>query len=157
MTKHLVTSAFVVALAFGPGPEVDTKQHATGTFEVKVTPVAGADAGVASGRYTLAKTFAGDLIGTSRADMWTAETAVKGSAGAVAIEKVECTLRGRRGTFTLIHQSTMRRGGDYQMRIIVVPESGTGELEGLEGTMAIRIEKDGAHFYDLDYTLPAPR
>jgi len=139
--------------------EMDTTQHATGSFEVKVTPVTGvgADAGVASGHYTFEKTFAGDLIGTSKADMWAAGTAVKGSAGAVAIERIEGTLRGRRGGFTVIHQSTMRRDGDYRMRIIIVPDSGTGELEGIDGTMTIRIEKGGAHFYDLDYTLPASR
>ena len=47
----------------------------------------------------------------------------------------------------------MRRGGDYQMRLVVVLDSGTDQLAGLTGTMTIRIEK-GAHFYDLDYTLP---
>ena len=131
-----------------------TKQHATGTFEVKVTPVAGGDLGCASGRFTLSKAFAGDLVGTSQGDMWTAETGFKGSAGAVAIEKVEGTLRGRKGSFTLLHHGTMRRGADYQLRIVVVPDSGTGELAGIEGTFAIRIEKD-THFYDLEYTLPA--
>jgi hypothetical protein len=40
------------------------------------------------------------------------------------------------------------------MRIIVVPDSGSGELEGIDGAMTIRIEKDGGHFYDLEYTLP---
>jgi hypothetical protein len=104
---------------------------------------------------SLTKTFAGDLTGTSKGDMWTAETAVQGSAGAVAIEKVEGTLNGRHGAFTLLHQGTMRRGGEFQLRIVVVPESGTGELAGLAGTMAIRIEK-GTHFYDFDYTIPPP-
>lgn len=50
----------------------------------------------------------------------------------------------------------MRRGGDFQLRIVIVPESGTGGLAGLSGTMTIGIEK-GAHFYDLDYTLPAAK
>jgi hypothetical protein len=154
MTKHLFTGAFAFALALGPEGGMDTKQHATGSFEVKVAPVAGADTGVASGRYTMEKTFAGDFVGTSRGDMWAAATAVKGSAGAVAIERIEGTLRGRRGGFTVIHQSTMRRDGDYRMRIIVVPDSGSGELEGIDGAMTIRIEKDGGHFYDLEYTLP---
>jgi hypothetical protein len=136
---------------------MDTRQHATGSFEVRVTPVnsVGADVGVASGRFAMEKTFAGDLVGTSRGDMWAAATAVKGSAGAVAIERIEGTLRGRRGGFTVIHQSTMRRDGDYRMRIVIVPDSGTGELEGIDGAMTIRIEKGGAHFYDVDYTLPA--
>jgi len=154
MTEAIAMSAAALAAALGTGAGADEKRHAGGTFEVTVTPVAG-DNGVASGRMSLTKTFAGDLTGTSKGDMWTAETAVQGSAGAVAIEKVEGTLNGRRGTFTLLHQGTMRRGGEFQQRIVVVPESGTGELAGLAGTMAIRIEK-GAHFYDFDYTISPP-
>lgn len=156
MTEAIVLGAAVLAGALVTGAGAGEKRHARGTFEVKVTPVPG-DNGVASARMSMTKTFAGDLSGTSKGDMWTADTPVQGSAGAVAIEKVEGTLDGRRGTFTLLHQSTMRRGGDFQMRIIVVPESGTGELSGLTGTMAIRIEK-GAHFYDFDYAIaPPPR
>lgn len=69
--------------------------------------------------------------------MWTADTSVEGSAGYVAIERVSGTLRGRRGAFTLLHQGTMRRGGDFNLTIVVVPDSGTGELKGLTGRMAI--------------------
>src|SRR5262245_28164223 len=68
---------------------VQTTQRAHGTFQVKVTPVSGGDNGAASGRMSLAKTFEGDLTGTSTGDMWTAGTAVSGSAGYVAIEKFE--------------------------------------------------------------------
>ena len=153
MKKNAIGSAAILAIALGTGAGVDTHQHATGTFEVKMTPVEGGGNGVASGHLSGAKTFAGDLVGTGQGDMWTATTAVEGSAGYVAIEKIQGTLRGRKGTFTVLHQGTMRRGGDYQIRIVVVPESGTGELTGISGTMTIRIE-NGAHFYDLDYTLP---
>ena len=129
--------------------------NAKGTFEVKVTPVEGKDA-VASGRLTLEKTFQGDLVGTSSGAMWTADTSVKGSAGYVAIEKVAGSLAGREGTFTLLHQGTMRRGGDFDLRIVVVPDSGTGGLAGLRGTMTIVIA-DGKHSYAFDYTIsPTP-
>jgi len=160
--KVMTLSAAMLTLPIPTEGTVDTErrekpvgsgQHAQGSFEVKVTPVGGADHGVASAHLTLEKTFAGDLIGTSRGDMWTAGATVEGSGGYVAIEKIEGSLHGRKGSFTLIHQGTMRRGGDYQMRLVVVPDSGTDQLAGLTGTMTIRIEK-GAHFYDLDYTLP---
>ncbi len=128
-------------------------QRASGTFDVKMTPVAGAEGSLASGRLAGEKTFHGDLEGTSRGEMWTAETGVKGSAGYVAIEKVEGTLRGRKGTFTLLHQGTMRQGGDFKIAIVVVPDSGTGELAGLGGRMTIVIES-GKHSYEMDYTLP---
>jgi hypothetical protein len=153
MARVLAWSAAVLGLALGAEAAADKTQRASGTFEVKVTPVAGADTGVAAARLTAAKTFAGDLVGTSRGDMWTADTAVEGSAGYVAIEKVEGTLRGRSGSFKLLHQGTMRRGAEFQLRIVVVPESGTDQLTGLAGTMSIRIEGK-AHYYDFDYTLP---
>jgi hypothetical protein len=63
------------------------------------------------------------------------------------------TLQGRKGTFALQHNATMTRGEPY-LNIIVVPDSGTGELAGLSGTMKIVIEAGGKHFYELDYALP---
>jgi hypothetical protein len=153
VTKILAAGAVTMALALATEAAVETKQKASGTFEVKVTPGSGGEGSLASARMTVAKVFSGDLAGTSKGEMWTAGTAVEGSAGYVAIEKVEGALHGRKGAFTLIHQGTMRRGGEYQLRVVVVPDSGTGELEGLSGTMTIRIEK-GAHYYDFDYSLP---
>jgi len=126
--------------------------HAKGTFEVKLAPVAVDKDGAASGSLSLTKTFQGDLSGTSQGQMWTAEAGVQGSGGYVAIEKVSGTLNGRSGTFTLLHQGTMKQGGDFKMAIVVVPDSGTGQLAGLGGTMTIRIT-EGKHFYELDYTL----
>jgi hypothetical protein len=43
--------------------------------------------------------------------------------------------------------------GQAQLTVSVVPDSGTGDLAGLAGTMAIDIV-DGKHFYRFDYTLP---
>jgi hypothetical protein len=43
-------------------------------------------------------------------------------------------------------------GGDLQA-ISVIPDSGTGELAGIDGTMAILIE-GGRHLYEFDYRLP---
>jgi hypothetical protein len=84
--------------------------------------------------------------------MLAAGTAVKGSAGYVAIELVTGTLEGRAGTFVLQHSGTMNRGTPALV-ITVVPDSGTGELAGLTGTMAIVIA-EGTHSYNFDYTLP---
>ncbi|MGH7444147.1 MAG: DUF3224 domain-containing protein [Longimicrobiales bacterium] len=39
----------------------------------------------------------------------------------------------------------------------MIPDSGTGELTGIAGTMSIIIEDDGSHRYDFGYTLPADR
>lgn len=124
--------------------------HASGTFEVKLAPQATDAEGL--GRMSLDKQFHGDLEATSKGEMLSAMTAVQGSAGYVAIEKVTGTLKGRTGTFVLQHTGLMNRGTP-QLTITVVPDSGTGQLEGLTGTMAIQIE-GGKHSYTFDYALP---
>jgi len=43
--------------------------------------------------------------------------------------------------------------GTPQLSITVVPDSGTGQLVGLTGTISIQIT-DGKHSYDFAYTLP---
>jgi hypothetical protein len=83
--------------------------------------------------------------------MLTAITAVDGSAGYVPIERVTGTLRGRHGSFAFQHSGTMARG-TQELVLSVIPDSGTGELEGLSGSMRIRIE-GGRHFYEFDYAL----
>jgi Protein of unknown function (DUF3224) len=101
----------------------------------------------------LDKQFHGDLEATSRGQMLTAMTDVKGSAGYVAIERVSGTLRGRAGSFLLQHTGTMTRGAP-SLTITVVPDSGTEELAGLSGRMNIIIT-DGKHSYELEYALDA--
>jgi hypothetical protein len=130
-------------------------ERATGTFDVKLTPHPADDAAAepAVGRLAIDKRFHGELDGTSRGEMLAAQTGVKGSAGYVAIEKVTATLAGRRGSFVLQHTGTMTRGSP-QLVISVVPDSGTEQLAGLAGTMAIEVA-DGKHSYVFDYTLPA--
>jgi hypothetical protein len=129
--------------------------HASGTFEVKMTPQQPADdktEGAAIGRFTIDKQFHGDLEGSSKGEMLGAGSPAKGSAGYVAMEKVGGTLHGRTGSFVLQHSGTMHKGAQ-QLTVTVVPESGTGQLSGLAGTMIIKIT-DGKHFYEFDYTLP---
>jgi hypothetical protein len=129
--------------------------HAKGPFEVKLAPQSLAQEdkieGTALGRMSLDKQFHGELEASSKGEMLSAMTGTQGSAGYVAIEKVSGTLNGRSGSFVLQHNATMTRGAPY-MNIIVVPDSGTGQLVGLSGTMTIIIA-DGKHSYDFEYTL----
>jgi hypothetical protein len=126
--------------------------RASGTFEVKVSPQAMDDKGdPLLGRMSLDKQFHGDLDATSKGEMLSAGTNVKGSAGYVAIERVSGTLQGHKGSFVLQHSGTMTRGVP-QLSISVVPDSGTGQLTGLTGKMNINIV-DGKHFYDFEYAL----
>jgi len=127
--------------------------QAHGTFEVTLAPQPPDDnAGDANlSRLSIDKQFHGDLEATSKGTMLAAGTATEGSAGYVAIERVIGTLQGRSGTFVLQHNGIMTRGAP-QLTITVVPDSGTDQLVGLAGTMAIDIV-DGKHLYDFAYTL----
>jgi Protein of unknown function (DUF3224) len=131
--------------------------RANGTFEVKLNsqpPVENVgDPSV--GRLSIDKRFHGDLDATSKGEMLAAGTDVKGSAGYVAIERVTGALHGRTGSFALLHRGVMTRG-EPQLSVIVVPDSGTGQLIGLAGTMAINIV-EGKHFYDFEYTFADAR
>ncbi len=123
--------------------------RAIGPFDVSLTPQSSGHESF--GRLTIAKKFHGDLEATSKGEMLAAGTETKGSAGYVAVEKVTGRLNGRAGSFVLQHSGTMRRG-EGRLTVTVVPDSGTGELAGLAGSMTINIT-DGKHYYELDYTL----
>jgi Protein of unknown function (DUF3224) len=128
--------------------------RATGTFSVKLTPQPADDYadGATLARLTIDKQFQGDLTGVSKGQMLSASTPVKGSAGYVAIELVTGSLAGRSGTFVFQHSGTMNRGAPTLV-LTVVPDSGTGELTGLTGSLAIEIA-NGQHSYHFSYALP---
>lgn len=130
--------------------------HARGPFEVKLNPQKADNPqaeSAALARMSIAKQFHGDLEATSQGEMLAIRTEVANSAGYVAIERVTGALHGRRGSFVLQHSSTMNRGAPKQ-NIAVVPDSGSGELAGLAGTMTINIADGGQHSYEFEYSLP---
>jgi hypothetical protein len=104
------------------------------------------------GRMSIDKSITGDLVATTTGQMLSAMTEVKGSAAYVAIERVDGVLDGRKGTFVLQHTGTMNRGAPG-LSVTVVPDSGTGELEGLAGEFRIIIA-EGRHSYEFSYSLP---
>ncbi|MCE4557136.1 DUF3224 domain-containing protein [Pelomonas cellulosilytica] len=128
---------------------------ASGPFDVKLSqepPSAAAEvAGI--GRMSLDKHFHGALDATSRGEMIAFRSTTPGSAGYVAMETVRGQLAGREGSFVLQHSATMTRG-EPALSITVVPDSGTGALQGLTGHMTIEIAADGAHRYRFEYALP---
>ena len=128
--------------------------HATGTFEIQMKSQGGGTDGKTFPHLTSDKQFHGDLEGTSVGEMLASgppPSGPQGSGGYVAMERVTGKLGGRSGSFILQHSSTINRGVQQQ-NITVVPQSGTGDLSGLEGRMIIRIE-GGKHYYDFDYKL----
>ena len=135
-------------------PEIKTMtQHATGAFDVKISPPAPTDSGSGASRFSGAKQYHGDLEASGQADMLGSGDPKSGNAGIVGIEKVTGKLNGRSGSFVLQHSGRMT-GGAQEYSVTVIPGSGTDELTGIAGNMKIRIEDGGKHFYDFDYTLP---
>ena len=133
--------------------------HARGTFEVKMAPLPKDEKvpGLALGRFSVEKQLKGDLEGTSKGEMMAPDSPVEGSGAYVAVEQVTGSLKGRRGSFLLVHQGTMKKGvPGFDLSVKVVPDSGTGQLAGLSGTMRIVIE-GGKHSYEFEYTLPDAR
>jgi len=129
--------------------------NAKGTFEItmQAEPPYEVVDDVSLGRVSFDKVFSGPLEATSRVAMIGARTRQEGSAGYVAMERVTGALGGKRGTFVLQHTGTMTRGVS-SLSVTVVPDSGTGELATLTGSMQIAIV-EGKHHYDFDYELPS--
>ena len=130
-------------------------ESARGEFVVSLKPLdfEGADPKFKLGRMSIDKAISGDLTARTVGQMLSAMTSTNGSAGYVAIVRVEGVLNGKRGAFVLQHTGTMNRGAP-SLVVTVVPDSGTGELVGLEGEFKINIE-EGKHSYEFTYRLPA--
>lgn len=130
--------------------------HAKGEFEVRLSPLAtfapDVQDGPPLGRMSIDKQFHGDLSGTTKGEMLTAGSVVRGSAAYVAVERFTGTVHGRQGSFALYHTGVMNRG-DGVLTVVVAPDSATGDLAGLRGEMAIVIA-DGKHSYEFQYELP---
>ena len=105
--------------------------------------------GIKLNRNTVRKEFSGDMVGKSEAQMVAAYTRTPGSAGYVAIEHFTGSVGGLSGSFVLQHHGLMEKG-KAALRVTIVPDSGTGELAGISGTLEIDNE-DGKHSYVLDY------
>jgi hypothetical protein len=138
-----------------PSSKETTMMHASGDFDVKMTPQPATPGFEAThiGRQTIDKRFHGDLDGTSQGEMLAMMTETQGSGAYVALEQVTGTLHGKHGSFTFVHSATMHRGvPDWSVQ--VAPDSGTGELVGLSGAMVIHIDDKGKHTYTFDYSVP---
>lgn len=130
--------------------------RATATFQIthwEQTPYH--ESAPALARAMVAKTFTGDLVGTSTAELLLCgggESAA-GGAGYLAHEYVTATLSGRSGTFVLQHGGLSGGGGEPASFGAVVPGTGTGGLEGLVGEARFQHDENGA-VLTLDYDLP---
>jgi len=103
------------------------------------------------GETRVVKRFIGAISGESEARLLTARTSDH-TATYVAIEAFTGEVDGRAGGFTLAHSSTILDGVPVSDYFLVVPDSGTGELEGINGTGSFRVD-DAGHHVTLRYDL----
>jgi hypothetical protein len=108
-----------------------------------------------SGHLRMAKTYAGDLAGRSITQFTSAFDAERGVGTYVALESFEGTLGGRPGAFAFAHAASTSGADRFNEYGVIVPESGTGELAGIAGTVQLRIDADGTHRLDVEYDLPS--
>ena len=157
MTRSMAgVGVYVLTIAVGGTMTAGVQTRASGSFDVKIAPQPADEHsdGGALGRATVDKTYHGDLEGTAVGAMLTGMSPSEKTSGVyVAVERVTGTLGGRKGSFILHHTGVMDRGAQ-NLTVTVVSDSGTDQLTGITGTMAIDI-RDGKHFYTFDYTLPA--
>ena len=155
----------VMSLAFSVGAQRVAAQkemhvvHANGSFDVKMTPAEPTEFEKANdiARLTSDKTWHGDFEGVSHGEMITGSTASTGSMAYVAIERMTGKLNGRQGSFTFTHRATMMKGdapSAGELSVVVAPNSGTGELAGLTGSLMIHFDAQGNHTWTFDYSLP---
>jgi Protein of unknown function (DUF3224) len=108
--------------------------------------------GAVLGRVSAPKTFRGDLEGTSRATLLTVYDADGNPAAYVGVERVTGSLGSRSGSFVLQHTAPGTAGEPIVIRI--VPNTATGELKGLSGSLSITGDVENGHTYSIEYDLP---
>ena len=101
-------------------------------------------------RVHIARTFSGDLEGTSTAEILIARS--EGGGAYTGQDLVTGTLGGRSGSFVIQHGGVMGPDGISNTGTIV-PGSGSGELEGISGEGTLLADEDGNHMLTLQYEL----
>jgi hypothetical protein len=115
------------------------------------TPVLDVD-GASITRTTFVKRLTGDLAGVSHGELVMAG-AGEASKAYSGVERFDGSLEGRPGTFILRHHAWMA-GGSGALDVVVMADSGTGDLAGISGTASISQDDEGRHSLTLDYQLP---
>ena len=101
-------------------------------------------------RVRFVRAFSGDIEGTGTLEYLMAIRG-DGSASFTGLERIVGHLGGREGTFVLQHTGTLE-DDVAKVTWFVVPESGTGELEGLRGEGGFESSHSASFEVRLDYS-----
>jgi hypothetical protein len=99
-------------------------------------------------RNRLAKTFTGEMAGTSVVEAIMFGTADGASAAYVGVERFEGTVGEAKGSFVLTHHGTILSGSPAT-KLRILPGTGTGDLAGITGTADLRPDHTLTLHYDL--------
>ncbi len=105
---------------------------------------------------TMEKEFAGEIQGHSATMFSAAFDQATGTGTYVALESFEGSLQGREGAFNFVHSATTTGQDRTDEFFLIVPSSGTRELEGITGTGGITIDSNGTHRLWIDYEILEP-
>lgn len=120
---------------------------AQGNFEINMKPHEDQEAPV--GRFTLDKVYTGDMEGKGLGQM-ISKRLENGVAVYFAIEEFSGQVKGKKGSFTLIHKGFLNEKSQ-SLDITILDSSGSDELASISGTLRIT-NVDGDHSYELDFS-----
>ena len=93
------------------------------------------------------KTFSGDITGTSQME-YVMSYAEDGTASVVGLERLTCEIGDREGTIVIRHVGGFD-GGAATADLLVVPEAGSGDFEGVSGNGTMKADPSGSMTLDL--------
>lgn len=102
-------------------------------------------------RVLIKRAYRGDLSGSSVVELQTCITG-ETAFGYAGVEVFEGSMGNRAGGFAFVHIG-QREGDALETIGYVVPGSGSGDLTGISGKVAIAMADTG-HDFGLTYTLP---
>ncbi|MCU1428531.1 MAG: hypothetical protein JWL83_2531 [Actinomycetia bacterium] len=133
-------------------PNVTT--HATGTFQLTgwdEKPYVEGDGVAKLTQAHVTQTFTGDIRGDGAVE-WLMAYRSDGTANFVGMQRVDGQIGDREGTFVLQIAGTFD-GKEAKGSWFVVPGSGSGHLQGLEGEGGMSAPMGPEATYTLDYSL----
>jgi hypothetical protein len=124
----------------------------TASFEIASWDESPFDEGEGMGKLTKAsvgRTYSGDIDGESVTE-WAMAYRLDETAVFVGIERIRGRVAGREGSLVLQHIGEFRDGA-ATATLTVVPESGTGELEGVAGKGQFVADPKGTMTLELSF------
>ena len=100
-------------------------------------------------RASVTKSYQGDITGEGKLE-YLMMYRDDGSASLIGLERVVGSVGGRSGSFVLQHSGTFKEGV-ATVTLVVVPDSGTGDLRGLRGDGKFAVGHQPPYSMTLDY------